>query len=295
MLVIRKNRYKFSAKELDNETNYSYFGARYYDSDLSQWLSVDAMSDKYPDLSPYNYCAWNPVVLVDPDGNDWYQDEETGNKTWREGNKDQIVINGKTYNNIGTSTSFQYEKDNCVNYYQDVPVTLTKTPEDAEKLVLNNPKLLGQFLGKDSPLSNISKSELMTSVIHNGQANFLKGGADFTAAAFNNFGNGATYVGTGLMLVPGAQPLGGALIGIGNTSSAIGTTIDISLNAIDGEWGKLINNSVSLILSNKLSRGLKNANLTKSQSDFLNGFSSSQFSIFNTIINNGLNKRKEHK
>jgi hypothetical protein len=36
--------------------------------------------------------------------------EETGNKTWREGNKDQIVINGKTYNNIGTSTSFQYEK-----------------------------------------------------------------------------------------------------------------------------------------------------------------------------------------
>jgi hypothetical protein len=176
-----------------------------------------------------------------------------------------------------------------------VPVTLTKTPEDAEKLVLNNPKLLGQFLGKDSPLSNISKSELMTSVIHNGQAYFLNGGADFTAAAFNNFGNGATYVGTGLMLVPGAQPLGGALIGIGNTSSAIGTTIDISLNAIDGEWGKLINNSVSLILSNKLSRGLKNANLTKSQSYFLNGFSSSQFSIFNTIINNGLNKRKEHK
>jgi RHS repeat-associated protein len=54
MLVIRKNRYKFSAKELDNETNYSYFGARYYDSDLSQWLYVDAMSDKYPDLSPYN-------------------------------------------------------------------------------------------------------------------------------------------------------------------------------------------------------------------------------------------------
>jgi len=32
------------------------------------WLSVDPMSDKYPSLSPYNYCANNPVILVDPDG-----------------------------------------------------------------------------------------------------------------------------------------------------------------------------------------------------------------------------------
>ena len=32
------------------------------------WLSVDPMSDKYPSLSPYNYCANNQVILVDPDG-----------------------------------------------------------------------------------------------------------------------------------------------------------------------------------------------------------------------------------
>jgi hypothetical protein len=30
---------------------YSYFGARYYDSDLSVWLSVDPLADKYPHLS----------------------------------------------------------------------------------------------------------------------------------------------------------------------------------------------------------------------------------------------------
>jgi hypothetical protein len=28
------------------------------------------MADKYPSLSAYNYCAWNPVMLVDPDGRD---------------------------------------------------------------------------------------------------------------------------------------------------------------------------------------------------------------------------------
>ena len=50
------------------ETGLSYFGARYYSSDLSIWLSVDPMSDKYPSLSPYVYCADNPVKLVDPNG-----------------------------------------------------------------------------------------------------------------------------------------------------------------------------------------------------------------------------------
>ncbi|OIP00140.1 MAG: hypothetical protein AUJ98_09095 [Bacteroidetes bacterium CG2_30_33_31] len=63
-----QTRYTFSGKEKDAETGYSYFGARYYDSDLSVWLSVDPMSDKYPSMSAYMYCAGNPVMLVDPDG-----------------------------------------------------------------------------------------------------------------------------------------------------------------------------------------------------------------------------------
>ena len=58
----------FTGKEKDTETGYYYFGARYYNSDFSIWLSVDPMADKYPGLSPYNYCAWNPMRLVDPDG-----------------------------------------------------------------------------------------------------------------------------------------------------------------------------------------------------------------------------------
>ncbi|MBP5562434.1 MAG: RHS repeat-associated core domain-containing protein, partial [Bacteroidales bacterium] len=61
-------RFTFSAKERDSETGLSYFGSRYYSSDLSVWLSVDPMSDKYASLSPYVYCANNPVKLVDPNG-----------------------------------------------------------------------------------------------------------------------------------------------------------------------------------------------------------------------------------
>ncbi len=62
------SRYKFTAKELDNETQYTYFGARYLDSEVSIWLSIDPLSDKYPSMSAYMYCAGNPVILVDPDG-----------------------------------------------------------------------------------------------------------------------------------------------------------------------------------------------------------------------------------
>ena len=68
LLITTNWSHTFSAKERDAETGLSYFGARYYSSDLSIWLSVDPMSDKYPSLSPYVYCADNPVKLVDPNG-----------------------------------------------------------------------------------------------------------------------------------------------------------------------------------------------------------------------------------
>ena len=62
-------RFRFTGKERDEETGYGYFGARYMDHELmTMWLSVDPMADKYPSVSPYAYCAWKPIKLVDPDG-----------------------------------------------------------------------------------------------------------------------------------------------------------------------------------------------------------------------------------
>lgn len=58
----------FNAKELDNETGLYYYGARYLDPTGAMWLSVDPMWEEYAGMSPYNYCAGNPVKLVNPDG-----------------------------------------------------------------------------------------------------------------------------------------------------------------------------------------------------------------------------------
>ena len=62
------DKIKFTGKERDKETNYDYFGARYYDSRIGRWMSVDPLAEKYPALTPFNYAADNPVVNVDPNG-----------------------------------------------------------------------------------------------------------------------------------------------------------------------------------------------------------------------------------
>ncbi len=62
--------YLFNGKELDSETNLTYFGARYLDMKTSLWLNVDPLAEKYPHTSPYTYVNNNPIMLVDPDGRD---------------------------------------------------------------------------------------------------------------------------------------------------------------------------------------------------------------------------------
>ena len=94
-LITDHSSHTFSAKERDTETGLTYFGARYYSSDLSIWLSVDPMSDKYPSLSPYVYCANNPVKLVDPNGEEIYEFDESGKflrVSGDNGSADQIAI-----------------------------------------------------------------------------------------------------------------------------------------------------------------------------------------------------------
>jgi RHS repeat-associated protein len=57
--------YQFTGKEKDDETGYNYFGARYYNSDVSIWLSVDPLSDKFPSITAYAYCFNKPIDHID--------------------------------------------------------------------------------------------------------------------------------------------------------------------------------------------------------------------------------------
>jgi len=65
---------------------------------MGRWLAVDPLHSKYPEWSPYAYCASNPLTNVDPDGEfvetaldaasvglsayDFYEDPSWANAGW---------------------------------------------------------------------------------------------------------------------------------------------------------------------------------------------------------------------
>jgi len=60
-------KHSFTGKELDKSDLY-YFGARYYDSDLGRFTSVDPVEDNHP----YTYVSNDPMNYVDPSGTDFF-------------------------------------------------------------------------------------------------------------------------------------------------------------------------------------------------------------------------------
>ncbi|TVQ50426.1 MAG: hypothetical protein EA362_02495 [Saprospirales bacterium] len=111
----------------DMETHYRYTGqeygpeglpyydyiARQYDPALGKasperlvegFLGVDNHFFNYPSFSPYTYVGNNPIILVDPDGRDWYRSHDTGREIWYEGS-----VTREGYDHIGAN--FLYEGD----------------------------------------------------------------------------------------------------------------------------------------------------------------------------------------
>jgi len=73
------------------------YHARQHDATIGQFTSMDPLCEKYYHISPYAYCAGNPIKYVDPDGCD----------------------PGDIYSTLGKLGMTIYNKD-CVNII-DVP------------------------------------------------------------------------------------------------------------------------------------------------------------------------------
>ena len=64
------NRYRFIGKEFGERTGLYDFSARYLETSMGRFTTIDPLAEKYPSVSPYVYCAGDPVNLVDLDGRD---------------------------------------------------------------------------------------------------------------------------------------------------------------------------------------------------------------------------------
>ena len=62
--------YKYSAKELDRENGLDLYDsqARHYDPIIPRTTTIDPLAEKYYSISPYTWCAANPLRYIDIDG-----------------------------------------------------------------------------------------------------------------------------------------------------------------------------------------------------------------------------------
>ena len=90
-LTDNTNRFRYNSKEeqpslypasFRNAAAYIDYGARQYDPVLGRWFAQDPLLEKYYGISPYAFCAGNPVRYVDFYG--LYFDEDNDRKSQKD-------------------------------------------------------------------------------------------------------------------------------------------------------------------------------------------------------------------
>jgi len=121
--------YRYNGKEMEamNGLNQMDYGARRRFSWGPIWTGVDPLAEQNYSISPYAYCAGNPVNRFDPDGMDWYTSTDGKTTYWQDGNK---KVEG--YTNRETYTQ-KIDDNTTITFNQDKPTTMSETvlnPED---------------------------------------------------------------------------------------------------------------------------------------------------------------------
>ena len=113
------NPYKWGNKEYDVFLGSYDFGARYYtpaSTAIPRWTTMDPLCEKYYSISPYAYCAGNPVNLVDPDGMIFTDDslpyvnkyEESIRKKLEEAQRSLLYLENKLIMAIASGNGIDY-------------------------------------------------------------------------------------------------------------------------------------------------------------------------------------------
>ena len=102
-------RNKYIGKEFDHTSGLDWYdhGARMYDAAKGSWDRVDFLCEKNTSSSIYGYCHNNPILFVDPDGNDDYF-SNNGNYLYSKNNTANIyVFQGKRMTKKAKNSRFE--------------------------------------------------------------------------------------------------------------------------------------------------------------------------------------------
>ena len=87
--------------------------------EISIWNSVDPLADNHPNVSAFAYCNWNPLVLIDPDGKDWFENEKSGavyyNSNMKKGSEGTGAMQGEGWKHMGKNNMFQKNENDLNN------------------------------------------------------------------------------------------------------------------------------------------------------------------------------------
>lgn len=101
---------KYNGKELDrvNGIDWSDYGSRMLDHATGRWNSIDAMCEKYYSVSPYVYCFNNPIMFIDPDGEEPTAKEAAYIAEHVYGKTDELIGGWQPYYMNSMSNGLQY-------------------------------------------------------------------------------------------------------------------------------------------------------------------------------------------
>ena len=106
-------RFGYTGHEKENDLAEGVYTTEYrlLDTRLGRWMSVDKLAGEFAGMSPYNYCAGNPVVMVDSDGKRFIFATEA--------DKERFMHNIYMINDKSLLCDYEQLENSPIDYYID--------------------------------------------------------------------------------------------------------------------------------------------------------------------------------